>query len=225
MISMDLLLLAYKLAPMSLRVPSSLRVFAVLLLLGAVARGAELKPYSGFGCSVVDDYFANEVWAKVAAESCLKCHKAGGDAEDSKLVLRNPNGPTPPTVNCAALVTMRDDLQAKHTDITGQMNNVQIAAAALRIMKEALHLRGGQFNDAVRSDLAGTTFAEALPLLPQPGDGQGIFVEPMDDVATLWPKINAAAGIAGFQSDRLEGRTAAHGQDRWQGDPSCRGGR
>ena len=64
-------------------------------LLGAftfsVAVGAaELRPYSASGCSVVDDYFVNEVWAKVAAESCLKCHKAGGDAEDSKLVLLDP---------------------------------------------------------------------------------------------------------------------------------------
>jgi hypothetical protein len=58
--------------------------------LGAAAGAAEMKPYSGSGCSVVDDYFVNEVWAKVAAESCLKCHKAGGDAEDSKLVLLDP---------------------------------------------------------------------------------------------------------------------------------------
>ncbi len=114
------------------------------------------------------------------------------------LVLRNPNGSSPATINRAALVTMRDDLQAKHTDITGQINNVEIAAATLKGMKEALHLRGGQFNDAVRSDLAGTAFAEALPILPSPGDGQDVFVEPMDDIATLWPKVNAAAGIPGF---------------------------
>jgi hypothetical protein len=113
-------------------------------------------------------------------------------------VLRNPNGPVPPTINRAALVTMRDDLQAKHTDITGQINNVEIAAATLKGMKEALHLRGGQFNDAVRSDLAGTAYVDALPELPSPGDGQERFVEPMDDIGTLWPKVNAAAGIPGF---------------------------
>ncbi|MEN9576736.1 MAG: hypothetical protein RL514_4591 [Verrucomicrobiota bacterium] len=118
-------------------------------------------------------------------------------------MLRNPNGTVPPTVNRAALVTMRDDLQAKHTDITGQINNVQIAAATLKTMKEALHLRGGQFNDAVRSELAGTAFAEALPILPSPGDGQETFIEPMDDIATLWPKINAAVGIPGFTGPLL----------------------
>ena len=119
------------------------------------------------------------------------------------LLLRNPNGTTPPTVSRADLVTMRNDLQAKHTDITGQMNNVQIAAAALKAMKEDLHLRGGQFNDAVRSDLAGTTYVEALPILPWPGDGQAVFIEPMDDISTLWAKINAAVGIPGFTAPLL----------------------
>ncbi len=119
------------------------------------------------------------------------------------LVLRNPNGSTPPTLNRAALVTMRDDLQAKHTDITGQINSMQIAAALLQAMKGALHLRGGQFNDAVRSNLAGTAYAEAVPILPSPGDGQEVFIEPMDDVATLWPKINAATGIPGFTGPLL----------------------
>ena len=114
------------------------------------------------------------------------------------LVLRNPNGASPATVNRAALITMRDDLQLKHTDITGQINTVELAAAALKTMKVDLHLRGGQFNDAVRSDLAGTTYAEALPLLPSPGDGEGVFIEPMDDISTLWAKINAAVGIPGF---------------------------
>ena len=52
---------------------------AVLMVLGRPARAAELKPYSGSGCSALDDYFVEEVWAKVAAESCLKCHKSGGE--------------------------------------------------------------------------------------------------------------------------------------------------
>lgn len=39
----------------------------------------------------VDNHFRDEVWAKVAAQNCLKCHKAGGDAEDTKLVLQDPS--------------------------------------------------------------------------------------------------------------------------------------
>ncbi len=46
-------------------------------------------------CSVAlgaaeDDLFVEEVWTKVASHSCIKCHKAGGDAEESKFVLRDP---------------------------------------------------------------------------------------------------------------------------------------
>ena len=41
---------------------------ALLALLAARLHGAELKPYTGAGCASVDEYFANEVWAKVAAE-------------------------------------------------------------------------------------------------------------------------------------------------------------
>ncbi|MFT5406409.1 MAG: hypothetical protein ACI9DF_005270, partial [Verrucomicrobiales bacterium] len=36
------------------------------------------------------DFFRNEVWGKVAARSCLKCHQSGGDAEDSEFILRDP---------------------------------------------------------------------------------------------------------------------------------------
>ena len=119
------------------------------------------------------------------------------------LLLRNPNGPVPPLLARSVLVTMRDALQAKHTDITSQINSVELASATLKTMKAELHLRGGQFNEAVRSALAGTAYAEALPLLPQPGDGQAVFIEPMDDVSTLWGKLNTAAGIPGFTGPLL----------------------
>ncbi len=50
---------------------------------------ADEKSY--LGCAAAADAFFNdEVWVKVGAQSCLKCHKAGGDAEDSKFVLKDP---------------------------------------------------------------------------------------------------------------------------------------
>src|SRR5215213_6685548 len=49
------------------------------------------KPYDGPSCTrPVDDYFVKEVWPKVGSVLCLNCHKKGGDAEDSKLILRDP---------------------------------------------------------------------------------------------------------------------------------------
>lgn len=55
----------------------------------APATAAKAAPYSGAGCAAVDDFFVDEVWAKVGAQTCLKCHKSGGDAEDSRFVLRD----------------------------------------------------------------------------------------------------------------------------------------
>src|SRR6266542_364463 len=43
------------------------------------------------GCAgAVDNYFEDEVWAKVGVQKCLTCHRKGGDAEDSKFVLVDP---------------------------------------------------------------------------------------------------------------------------------------
>ena len=71
--------------------PRSFLVLAAGLALAAAARGDEPKPYTGAGCAAaVDDFFKDEVWAKVGVRSCLTCHKKGGDAEDSKFVLLDP---------------------------------------------------------------------------------------------------------------------------------------
>jgi len=39
----------------------------------------------------IDTYFEDEVWAKVGERTCLNCHSAGGDAEESKFILRPEN--------------------------------------------------------------------------------------------------------------------------------------
>jgi mono/diheme cytochrome c family protein len=77
------------------------RLFSLAALVVAAAtaavgvRGQEKAPAPAkqptYECSAaVDAFFADEVWAKVALPNCLTCHKAGGDAEDSKLVLKDP---------------------------------------------------------------------------------------------------------------------------------------
>ena len=70
------------------RIANRVLLSVVSVVVSAVgARGAE-KPYAGPACAaVVDEFFADEVWVKVGAQSCLKCHKPGGDAEDSDFVL------------------------------------------------------------------------------------------------------------------------------------------
>jgi hypothetical protein len=62
-----------------------------LLMLAAVLRAQDGKPYAGPACTrPLDDYFAKEVWPKVGAALCLQCHRKGGDAEASRLILQDP---------------------------------------------------------------------------------------------------------------------------------------
>src|SRR4051812_24182940 len=69
----------------------ALILFAVIACFAAAPPVEHTKPYNGPACTrVVDDYFAKEVWAKVGAAKCVICHKQGGDAEESKLILRDP---------------------------------------------------------------------------------------------------------------------------------------
>ncbi|MFT5109513.1 MAG: hypothetical protein ACI8XO_002844 [Verrucomicrobiales bacterium] len=52
--------------------------------------GAE-NSHTDPGCfSSGSDYFADELWVKVGARTCIKCHKSGGDAEDSEFILLEP---------------------------------------------------------------------------------------------------------------------------------------
>ena len=39
-------------------------------------------------CTAEDSIFADEVWAKVGEQICLKCHHIDGDAADSEFLLR-----------------------------------------------------------------------------------------------------------------------------------------
>lgn len=70
------------------------RCFLLIFCLGVVpaadSRGQATKPYTGAACAgAVEDYFTREVWPNVAAVRCVTCHKQGGDAEESKLILRD----------------------------------------------------------------------------------------------------------------------------------------
>jgi hypothetical protein len=69
-------------------------VLAASIVLGTGARGDEKKVYSEPPpAPAVDEFFMNEVWTKVVAQSCLKCHKPDGEADEleSKFILQDPD--------------------------------------------------------------------------------------------------------------------------------------
>jgi hypothetical protein len=72
-----------------------LRLLILALVAGsafmAAVRADDKAPRPPAGCAAaVDNFFEDEVWAKVGVQKCLTCHRKGGDAEDSKFVLIDP---------------------------------------------------------------------------------------------------------------------------------------
>ncbi len=69
----------------------SVMAVGALVMLGARLCAQDQRPYAGPACTrPAEDYFAKEVWPKVGAALCLQCHKKGGDAEASRLILKDP---------------------------------------------------------------------------------------------------------------------------------------
>ena len=80
------------LRPIVLRTVVALQLVSVGTCAGHAAEPSQREQQ----CGAVGSFFANEVWAKVGERTCLKCHRADGDAAASEFVLqdtlRNPKG-------------------------------------------------------------------------------------------------------------------------------------
>jgi hypothetical protein len=63
-------------------------------LFAAGARSEDRKEYTGPRTLPADDFFVNEVWAKVGAQVCLKCHTPDGKAEKRRFILKDPDRAT-----------------------------------------------------------------------------------------------------------------------------------
>src|SRR5262249_44640469 len=77
--------------------PRTIRLLVVVVVLAAgagflpSARGDDKAARPAQVCAgAVDNYFEDELWAKVGVQKCLNCHRKGGDAEDSKFLLIDP---------------------------------------------------------------------------------------------------------------------------------------
>lgn len=102
----------------------------------------------------------------------------------------------------AVLTGYRDQLSDFSASIQGKLNDVQIAFGDVTAKKTDLLARIGEFNRKVRGAIGKSSYATALPDVPSITSGEGIFLDPLDDAANLWPKINAAT-IPGFTGPLL----------------------
>jgi hypothetical protein len=96
----------------------------------------------------------------------------------------------------------RDQLQTFGSSIQGKLNDLQIADADVNQKGAALLGRLGEFNRKVRGSLGQSVFVGALPEIPSGTAAQGTVIQALDDMGTLWPKINAAT-IPGFTGPLL----------------------
>ncbi|TXT38611.1 MAG: hypothetical protein FD138_303 [Planctomycetota bacterium] len=103
----------------------------------------------------------------------------------------------PDGTTVAALTTLRDQLEAIAASLQGKLNDAQLASADVAQKKLALMGRLAEVNRKVRGFLSHTIYAAALPEVPTVSSAPGIILEAMDDMASLWSKINAAT-IPGF---------------------------
>lgn len=88
--------------------------------------------------------------------------------------------------------TDRDTLVTFAATVQDKLNDLQIARGTIDGIKVPLVERIAEFNRKVRGFLANSPFVRALPDVPSVGAGEGKILAPLDDMASLWGKINAA---------------------------------
>ncbi len=118
---------------------TQIRCAAILIAIFAIGAKAadEKKVYSTATCAAaVDEFFANEVWPKVAAQSCLKCHKPGGKAEegDSQFILKDPE---------RSLGAARDEALKHNREAFAQMGLKKIGDESKLLLKATGKIKHG----------------------------------------------------------------------------------
>jgi hypothetical protein len=124
-------------------------LFAIAVLAAAAAFGADQKKvYTGPSCAAnADDFFVNEVWGKVGALSCLKCHKPGGDADegDSGFILEDPD---------RTIGNARDEVLRHNRDAFAKMAQLKVGDESRLLLKVVGKLKHGG-KEALKPDSVG----------------------------------------------------------------------
>lgn len=100
-------------------------------------------------------------------------------------------------------------LETDHRVVQRGVISVGLARQELAGQQRALLDLLNQFNDKVRGHLPGSKWERTLPAVPTLGDARSRFLDPMDDAADLWARINAGSVLgAGKTLTLREGQTA-----------------
>ncbi len=93
-------------------------------------------------------------------------------------------------VGIAFLQGLQTELLAARDALEVTNLEVALSSAALLGHKTFLNAQCVAFNKVVRADHSTTTFGQALPEAPQPGDGREKFNRPIRQMLNLWAKVN-----------------------------------
>lgn len=97
----------------------------------------------------------------------------------------------PDGTNRAGLLAKRNELEGLRNTVTTKLTDQELNREEIESKKTALLLRINQFNDAVRSDFAGTKWERVLKDVPKMNDGQSTFVDPLVASNHIWTRLNA----------------------------------
>src|SRR5947208_14811052 len=120
-------------------------VFALALAAGFASVAAHAGEKAMACAGAVDNYFEDEVWARVGVQKCLTCHKKGGDAEDSKFLLLDPR---------KSAGTARDEAMRHNRSAFARMAAVKEKDKSRMLLKVAGELDHGGA-DVLRPDSPG----------------------------------------------------------------------
>ena len=98
----------------------------------------------------------------------------------------------------ALFITDRNAIDAAITGLVGLQNAREIGAGNRDTLKQGLIGRLNQFRGILRAQFPRTSYAGAAPTVPSFSSAESKFLQPFDDMANLWSRINADTTIPGF---------------------------
>ena len=98
----------------------------------------------------------------------------------------------------AQFLTLRDSIVTGLSNHQDLVNDYELGLADRDSQRANMRERIVNFRQTCQSQLPGARYLRALPDTPRDRASEGKFLAALDDVASLWAKINADNGIAGF---------------------------